>query len=330
MHGERSAPQEDVFVSVVVLIDEGVPDVAERVEAIAEAVSVRYRNHELVLVDNGLPPAVVVDLRELLARVPCLRVLRLARRSSADTAVFAGLDVAIGDYVVITALAYDSPSAVVDVAELLRSGHDVVQGQHNGPLGGGLATRVGRRAFYWYNRRFLEVDIPSRSTYLTGLSRRAVNAVGASSRTHRYLRHLVRYVGYRVERYRYEVRDVRMRRDRTRPKWADAIEMISSYSTHPLRVVTLLGLAAGALSLVYAGYVVVVTFTQERVAAGWPTTSLELSLMFFVVTVILAVQAEYIGRILSESRREAGYFIVEEMESDTLIAEMERRNVAVR
>ena len=123
---------------------------------------------------------------------------------------------------------------------------------------------------------------------------------------------------------------MRMRRDRTRPKWADAIEMISSYSTHPLRVVTLLGLAAGALSLVYAGYVVVVTFTQERVAAGWPTTSLELSLMFFVVTVILAVQAEYIGRILSESRREAGYFIVEEIESDTLIAEMERRNVAVR
>lgn len=318
----------DLFVSVVVLVDDGTDDVAARVEALADAVSQRYRNYELVIVDNQLASETLVDLRDLLARVACLRVLRLSRRSSADTAVFAGLDAAIGDYVVVTALAYDEPDSVLDVVELLREGHDVVQGEHLGPLGGGVVTRAGRRAFYWYNRRLLRLDIPSRSTYLTGLTRSAVNAVSAANRTHRYLRHLVRYVGYRVHAYRYSIRDAHKSRARNRSKLLDAVEMVSSYSTQPLRLVTLMGLGAGVLSLLYGLYVVVVTLTQPDVAAGWPTTSLELSLMFFVVTLILAVQAEYVGRILSESRREAGYFVVEELESDTLIAEVERRNVA--
>lgn len=322
---ERKA---DVFVSVVVLVDDAAAQVGDRVEELAGEIARRYRNYELVIVDNQMPQETLIELRDVLARVACVRVLRLSRRSSADTAVFAGLDAAIGDFVVVTALAYDTTESVLDVVTLLRDGHDVVQGEHSGPLGGTVVTRAGRRAFYAYNRQFLGVDIPSRSTYLTGLTRSAVNAVSASSRTHRYLRHLVRFVGYRVHVYRYEMRDPRLARARTRPRWLDAIEMVSSYSTQPLRVVTLLGLAAGALSLIYGAYVVVVRLTQQNVAAGWTTTSLELTLMFFVVTLILAVQAEYVGRILSESRREAGYFIIEELESDTLIAEVERRNVA--
>jgi glycosyltransferase involved in cell wall biosynthesis len=319
----------DTFVSVVVLIDEGTEDVVNRVDELAGAVAQQYRNYEVLLIDNGLPTDLVASLRDLLKRSACIRMLRLARETSADTAVLAGIDAAIGDQVVVAALAYDDRAAVLEVVDLLRNGHDVVQGEHTGPLGGSVLTRAGRRAFYWYNRRFLGVDIPSRSTYLTGLSRSAVNALTATSRTHRYLRHLIRFIGYRVHAYRYAMQNPRLVRHRKRPKWVDAIEMISSYSTHPLRVVTLMGLTAGCLSLLYGLYVVVTALTQHHVAAGWTTMSLELSAMFFVVTLVLAVQAEYVGRILSESRREAGYFVIETVESDTLIAEMDRRNVTV-
>jgi len=319
----------DVFVSVVVLLDDGIDDAVGRLRRLADEVARRYRNYELVIVDDQRSPALLIELRDLLAEVACLRVLRLSRRASADTAIFAGLDAAIGDYVVVTALAYDEPEAVLDVAALLRGGYDVVQGEHLGRLAGGPLTRMGRSAFYWYNRRFLRLDIPTRSTFLTGLTRSALNAVSASGRTHRYLRHLVRYIGYRVHVYRYTMRDAKVARPRTRPRVLDAIEMVSSYTTQPLRVVAMLGVAAGVLSLLYGVYVVAVALTQTHVAPGWTTTSLELSVMFFVVTLILAIQAEYVGRILVESRREASYFVLEELESDTLIAEVERRNVAV-
>ncbi|WP_344460825.1 glycosyltransferase [Amnibacterium kyonggiense] len=313
---------------MIAIIDEGMLDPAARLRELGRAVMTRYRNYEIVVVDNGLSVDTMIALRDLLAEEPCFRVLRLARRSSIDTAVFAGLEAAIGDFVVISAIAYDRQEHVLDVLDLLRDGHDVVQGESRGPLGGGPFARAGRRTFYWYNRRFLDVDIPARSTYLTGLTRSAANSLGAARRTHRYLRHLIRYIGYRVTSYRYDLDNPQARRIKPRPRLTDAIEMVSSYSTHPLRVVTLVGVVAGLLNLLYALYVIVVTLVSTHVTQGWPTTSLQLSAMFFIICTVLAVQAEYIGRILSESRREPGYVITEELESETLITERERLNVA--
>ncbi|WP_375399784.1 glycosyltransferase [uncultured Amnibacterium sp.] len=325
---ELSEPRADVFVSVVVIIDDDIPLAAERIRSLGSAVAGRYRNYEIVIIDNQLSPDTLIQLRQLLPTEPCLRILRLSRRSAVDTAVFAGLDAAIGDYIVVTSMAYDSDEAVLGVVEKLRSGSDVVEGLSDSPLGGGPLTQLGRGAFYWYNRRFLDVDIPARSTYLTGLTRAAANSLGAAGRTHRYLHHLIRYIGFRVDTYEYSLLDLKARRVSSRPKGLDAIEMVSSYSTHPLRVVTVIGLVAALFNLLYAVYVIIVTFVVAHVAEGWPTTSLQLSVMFFIIGLILAVQAEYVGRILSESRREAGYFITEELESDTVIAETERRNVA--
>lgn len=321
-------PRADVFVSVVTILDDGVEDPAGRIRSMSAAIAARYRNYEVVIIDNQLSSETLMMIRQLLPTVPCLRILRLSRRSTVDAAVFAGLEASIGDYIVVTALAYDPESAVLDVIEMLRSGSDVVEGLSDGPLGGGIVTQIGRRAFYWYNRRFLNVDIPARSTYLTGLTRTAANSLGAAGRTHRYLHHLIRYVGFHVETHRYSLLNANARRVSSRPKGWDAVEMVSSYSTHPLRVVTLIGVIAAMLNLLYALYVIVVTLVLAHVAQGWPTTSLQLSIMFFIICLILAVQAEYMGRILSESRRESGYFITEELESETVIADTERRNVA--
>lgn len=320
-------PRADAFVSVVVVFEDGERSASQRITELGAQLAKRYRNYEIVIVDNRLPSDLIVELRDLLPHEPCLRVLRLARRSSIDTAVFAGLDAAIGDHVVVTTPAYDPVSAVLEVLGRLRDGSHVVEGASIEPLGGGAPTRAARRLFYWYNRRFLDVAIPARATYLTGFTRTAVNALSASARTHRYLHHLVRHIGFRIERHDYRLLDVSRSRTTSRSRAVDAIEMISSYSTHPLRVVTAVGLTAALLNLLYALYVIVVTLSA-RVTAGWPTTSLQLSAMFFLICVILAVQAEYVGRILSESRRESGYYVSEELESDTLIAESERRNVA--
>ena len=110
--------------------------------------------------------------------------------------------------------------------------------------------------------------------------------------------------------------------------YVEAIEMISSYSTHPLRVLTALATLAALFNLFYAVYVVAIQFFVANIVEGWTTTSLQLSLMFFVICGVLAVQSEYLGRILTETRREPTYVIMEELESETLIADLKRRNVS--
>lgn len=324
------APAEvaEIFVSVVAVVGPSSCDIADHVRKLDEDVRVRYSNYEIVVVDNGMVAGELVLLREMLAEVACVRVLRLSRKFSGDGAIFAGLEAAIGDYLVVIDFEHDPIDVVAKVVDILRTaGPDIVQGISQVPIGGSWSSSMGRRLFYWYNRRYLGVEIPGRATHLTGLTRRAVNSLTATARSHRYLRHLIRHVGYRVADFEYLPRLGSTRERAVRSGALEAIEMISSYSTHPLRVVTLLGALAALFNLFYAAYVLSYTLFIGGVMAGWTTTSLQLSLMFFIISVVLAVQSEYLGRILTETRREPSYVIMEELESETLISDLQRRNV---
>lgn len=319
----------DIFVSVVTVLDAGFRGVDGFVHALDEAVRPSYANYELILVDNGIAAAELTNLRSALTQLPCIRVLRLSRRFTLDNAVFAGLDAAIGDFVVVLNPTNDPAATIPDVVQLLREGGvDIVQGLSTVPLRGSWFSGLTRRGFYWYNRRFLDIDIPNRATQLTGLTRRAVNTLTTSTRSHRYLRHLIRHVGYRISEFHYLPAEGPARKRTVKSDYIEAVEMISSYSTHPLRVVTILGAVAAFFNLVYAVYVLLLSLLVGGVVEGWTTTSLQLSVMFFIIGIILAIQSEYIGRILTESRHEPGYVVMEELESETLLADLQRRNVS--
>lgn len=318
----------DIFVSVVSVVNAASEGIGSFLTDLHREVSSRYANYELIVVDNGLTQSELIDARAVLTQLPCIRVLRLSRRFSADNAIFAGLESAIGDYVVVMSPSRDPVDAIPRVVQQVQGGNDIVQGVSSAPIGGSWVNRTGRRLFYWYNRRYLGVDIPTRATALYGFTRRAVNTLTATSRSHRYVRHLARHVGYQIGEFIYEPKKGAARQRTIKSGYVEAIEMISSYSTHPLRVFTVVGALAALFNLLYAMYVVAVNLVVADVVEGWTTTSLQLSLMFFVICSVLAVQSEYIGRILTEARREPTYVIMEELESETLISDLQRRNVS--
>jgi hypothetical protein len=107
-----------------------------------------------------------------------------------------------------------------------------------------------------------------------------------------------------------------------------AVGIVVSNSTHPLRVVTWLGLVASGLNMIYMLYVVAIYLFKHSVAEGWATLSLQISGMFFCLFLFMSVLCEYIGRIVSEVRTRPLYHMLEERNSSVVIAHEERRNVA--
>jgi glycosyltransferase involved in cell wall biosynthesis len=326
-HRTESSARLDAFVSAITVAEGGAAGLARVVRETEAVLARQYTNYELIIVDNGLAPDELTGLRRLLEEVPCVRVLRLSRHFAYDTAVFAGIEAAIGDYVVVFELERDPVAELTALVERLVSGADIVQGISTKRAAGSFFERVGRRIFYWYNRRALAVVIPERSTYFTAFTRRAVNSLLSSDRQYRYLRHLMRHIGYSIVEMPYAPRDSHGRSRGVVAGTRDGIEMITSYSMRPLRVISIGGLIAAAVNLVYAVYVVVTFLAVEGVERGWTTTNLQLSVMFFFLFLSLAVMSEYIGRLLAESRREPAYFVMEELTSDRLVADEARRNI---
>lgn len=317
---------EDIFVSVVVVTKPETREIAAYVKKLSNMLREHYTNYEVVIVDNNASIKEISAVAELLNELPCLRVIKLSQQFKYDTALFAGLEVAIGDYVCTVDAMVDP---IKDIVKLVKSNQtaDVVQGVSSEPIKGKPGSQVGRRIFYWYNRKYVGIDVPLYATYFASYSRRAINSLTSTGRSHRHIRHLARKVGYDYVTNEYEPTQNPGSQRSLRTGVIEALEIATSYSTHPLRFVTWLGVFAGILNVLYACYVVVVNIVRNDIAAGWTSTSMQLSLMFFVLFMIMVILSEYIGRILTESRREPSYYIADELTSTVALADDKRRNV---
>ena len=317
----------NIFVSAVFVVDEHVEQVRDKTLELTEILKSRYANYEVIILDNGLARAELQDVKDILNRVPCIRVIRLSRNHDTDTAIFAGVEAAIGDYI---CLLYnnDPPHMVPEFITKARK-KDLVFGVASNWIRRSYPERVGARIFYWYSKRYLDIKVSYKSTYFICMNRSVANALTRSGRFVRHIRHMAQQVGFSSTTLEYELPQKAQPYTHTKPSTlvSRAIELTSSYSNHPLRVLSYLGLLAGGLNIVYAIYVVIVNFSRSNVEQGWTTLSLQSSIMFFFLFMILAALAEYIGKILIETQQEPPYHIMQELSSAVSIADETRLNV---
>lgn len=318
----------DIFVTVVSPIVGSPEAVKQFVHDTAALLREKYTNYELVLVDGGAEAESIDLLVDLIKHIACIRVIRLSATTNREIMIFAGLEAAIGDYVVVLTPDNDPPTAIVDVVDLMQSGFDIVYGLSDTPVPRSLLGQLGSRIFYWYGRKFIGLDIPLNATYLVGQNRRSINALTRIKGRYRHIRHLTRQVGFKTSAYHYTPVAHSPRHERgLLESFRLANEIIVSYSHHPLQLVSRLGLVASGANLLYAVYAISVYFLDKRVMEGWTTLSLELAVMFFLLFIILSVICEYIGRILEETRAQPAYHIMEELSSNVLVADETRLNV---
>ena len=322
-------PLTDCFVSVVAPLYNDADIVEAYIEDVIGELKRGYANYELVLVDDSSSDETVERVSALLQKHECIRLIRLSRRFGQETAISAGLDSVIGDFIVVMLPESDPPKLIPQIVERCRKDVGVVFGIREHRRDEPFHLRLGARFFYWYMNRVLKMDLPKNSTDFRVFSRQALNALIRIKDRFRYLRTFSSYVGYGSESFTYQ--PIR-RREKPRTKGfreavAMGVNMIIANSTHPLRMVSLLGLVLAFLSVVHIGYVVLVRLLDENVVPGWATRSLHSSAMFLFLFLILSVLCEYVGRLLGEVKDRPQYYVLEERNSSVLIADEERKNV---
>jgi glycosyltransferase involved in cell wall biosynthesis len=300
-------------------------DFVERTTAVLE----RSCDHfELILLDDHSTDPTPCCVDGLLAQYPGLRYIRLARRSGEELAATAGLDAAIGDYVVFLRARFDPPEVLADMLDRAISEGGTVLGVTQATAGKRWLFRSCRRLFYRIVGLLLRARIPSDSTGFCVLSRAVVNTITRTRSKSRHLRLLACTIGYPVSLYHYEpMAPVSVMRPRSLlDAFHDAIRILVSSSQTPLRLVSALGIVAGSLNLCYVLYVLAIYFFKKEVAPGWVTLSLQSSAMFFFVFLILVSLSEYVVQILTESQDNPLYH-VESDRTSTVTAGSGRRNV---
>jgi polyisoprenyl-phosphate glycosyltransferase len=270
-------------------------------------------HYEIILVDDGVSAGTVAGVRALLERYDFVRFLRLSRHFGEETAIAAGLDVAIGDYVIVMLPNMDPPSLIPEFFERARADADIVYGVRLHRKSEPLWYRAGARLFYWYINSVVKAGIPNDSTQFRCMSRQVVNAITQIRDPDQYLRLLTSYIGFRKEALPYSPIN-RTGEPTVRPK-REAVNLaralVMDHTTHPLRTVIWIGVAIALFNAV------VVAMQGGEVHDA---------LAFLVLSVMLAFVGEYVGGLSRRMRDRPAYYVREEHTSSVLLRE-ERRNV---
>jgi dolichol-phosphate mannosyltransferase len=307
------------LVSVVAPLEGDTPDVVQAF--VEETVSVLrgvVTHYEIILVDDGAAESTVTRVRALLERYDFVRFLRLSRHFGEETAITAGLDAAIGDYVIVMFPNMDPPALIPEFLERARSEADIVYGVRMHRKSEPFWYRAGARVFYWYINKVVRAGIPEDSTQFRCMSRQVVNAITQIRGADQYLRLLTSYIGFRKQSLPYAPIN-RSGAAIVRPK-REAIHLaralVMDHTTHPLRTVCWVGLV-----LAIFNFIVVAT----RNAAG-NGEQMHGAVAFLVIAVMLTVIGEYVAGIVNRLRDRPAYYVREEHTSSVLLRE-DRKNV---
>src|SRR5947208_539964 len=122
----RTAINPDILVTVCAVVNGGGTDLAAFAERMTLALSEAYRYYELLLIDNGSPPEIGLQVQAIQRCTPNVRLIRLSRAYGAEVALAAALDNSIGDYVVVMSMETDPPALVPELVARAVAGFDVV------------------------------------------------------------------------------------------------------------------------------------------------------------------------------------------------------------
>lgn len=319
----------ETFVSVVVIC-RNVADYLEKCIAdVCRILEARYSNYEVVLVDDHSEDGTLAKAESLLSRYPCVRAIALSRRVGPEIATMAGLESAIGDFVVTVEPDRDPTEDIAAMVELVRQGNDIVIGTTDTTSHRSAIYRFLRGIYLKLANRLIQVEMIPGNTTFSALSRQAVNAMTRIRRRKRLFALVAMETGYSVTAYPYRQQTATLHR-RDRRLWTSirrGISILVVNSNAPLRLVSGVGLAGSMLCLLYGVYIFAVNLVKSNVMEGWTTLSLQMSGLFFLVFLMLALMGEYMARVLDESMDRPLYHLRSEKTSSIMISNTTRRNV---
>lgn len=285
----------------------------ERVWSAVRAALDTVRSFEILFVDDGSSDGTAERVRSLAARDPAVRLIRFGRNFGQQAALLAGLEAARGSAVLTLDCDLQHPPELIPyMIEAWRKGAKVVQMVRTGTQGASWPKRVTSGLFYRLLNLLSETPVQPGAADYQLLDRAVVEAVLRFRERSPFLRGLVAWVGFPVERMEYVAprRTAGASGYTVRKMLHLSVQAITGLSSKPLRWAFYVGLATAALSLAYTGFALFALATG-RVVQGWTSVVVAVTFLGAVQLVSLGIAGEYIARIYEQTRGVPRYIVVE-------------------
>lgn len=269
---------------------------------------------EVILVDDGSSDGSYELIAGAAARDERFRGVRLSRNFGHQVAITAGLDAACGEAVIVMdADLQDPPHVIVEMAAKWREGYEVVYGVRQRRDGETFFKKFTANAFYNVLHRFAEIEQPVQAGDFRLIDRKALDAFLQMRESHRYVRGMFSWVGFRQTGVPY-VRDARNAGETKytlRKMVKFAADGIIGFSTAPLRLALATGLFLAAASVCYGVIAICLKLAGFQIVPGYTSLLVTITFLSGIQLTMIGMVGQYVARIYDEVRHRPLYVVRE-------------------
>lgn len=270
------------------------------------------KSFELVFVNDGSKDATLERVKLLAEDDPKVKYINFSRNFGHQVAVSAGLDMAVGQAVVIIdADLQDPPELIPLLYEKYKQGYEVVYAKRRQRKGESWMKLWTAKMFYRLLASLSSVEIPLDTGDFRIIDRKVVEVLKAMPEKNKFLRGQISWAGFRQTFVEYD-RSERAHGN-TGYTYAKmirfALDGITSFSDFPLKLASMMGFFVSGVSflvMIFALYARLVTNTY---VPGWASTITAVLFLGGIQLIAIGIIGEYISRMSANVKNRPLYII---------------------
>ena len=271
---------------------------------------------EILYIDDGSKDGTVAEVKKLRAEDEHVHLLSFSRNFVKEAAIYAGLQKAKGDFVVLMdADLQDPPALLPEMYSYIEQGYDSVATRRVTRKGEPVVRSFFARLFYRLMNHISRTEIVDGARDYRLMTRQVVDAILSMTEYNRFTKGIFGWVGYETKWIEFE----NVERKKGETKWSFwklflySIDGITAFSTVPLAIASIMGgvFCFGAFLLIAVTIIRKLLFGDPT--SGWPSLVCIISLISGVQLFCLGIVGQYLSKTYMEVKRRPVYLVKEDI-----------------
>jgi len=270
-------------------------------------------NFEFLYVNDGSVDGTMDLIKEYQSKDSRIKYVDLSRNFGKEIGMLAGMDYAKGDAVImIDADLQHPPEKMIEMIEWWEKGYDDVYTVRLNREESFLKKYLSK-LYYKLLQKMTEENVYPNSGDFRLLDRKCVDALISMRETERYTKGMYGWIGFKKKELTYQEKE----RAAGETKWQFkqliklAIDGITSYSTVPLCISSIIGIIISLVAFVFLVIEIVKILISGPEVAGYGTLLVGILFMGGIQLISLGVIGEYLSRVFIETKERPPYLIKE-------------------
>lgn len=271
---------------------------------------------EILYIDDGSKDRTAEEVKKLHEQDERVHLISFSRNFGKEAGIYAGLQNAAGDYVVVMDVdLQDPPSLLPEMFQYIEQGYDSVATRRVTRKGEPVLRSFFARMFYKLMRKISSTEIVDGARDYRLITRQVADAILSMGEYNRFTKGIYGWVGFQTKWLEFE----NVERKKGETKWSFwklllySLEGIIAFSTAPATFAAIIGVLFCILAFLLVLFIIVRTVLFGDPVAGWPSLVCIISLISGVQLFCIGIVGQYVSKTYLEVKGRPIYIVKEKI-----------------